>query len=302
MKKIIFTILIVTSAIISNAQDFAPVGAQWYYDERFAFSGDIDYIKFTSEKDTVISGETCRKITKRHQLICNGRPNVEYIFYRNDTVFFLDTAFNEFQALYVFGAEAGDFWAIKFKDENQNIDTLTISVDSVSTTTINGQNLKTLYVTYSKNNDTLQQPYPSTIIERIGDIHYMFNWSPLSSSMACDANYTYGLRCYEDSVLGFYSSGAADSCNYSNTGNNELTFSKAFEIFPNPTQGSVEIKVKEFSYYTISLFDLTGKQVKYYKVYGSKFKIDLSSVEKGIYIIRLQTDKQIIGYKKLIKE
>ena len=302
MKKAIFTILIVISVIISNAQDFAPIGAQWYYDERFAFSGDIDYIKFTSDKDTVILGETCRKITKRHKLYCNGRPDVEYIFYRNDTVFFLDTVFNEFQILYVFSAVTGDSWSIKFKDENQNIDTLTISVDSVSSTLINGQNLKTLYVTYSKNNDTLQQPYTSTIIERIGDIHYMFNWTPLSSSMACDANYTSGLRCYEDSILGFYPTGIADSCNYTYSGNNDFEYSKSFELFPNPTQDEIEIKAKKFSNYTLYLFDLSGKQVKSYKVYGSKFRIDLSSVEKGIYIIRLQTDKQVIGYKKLIKE
>lgn len=178
MKKLLFTITLIISTISFYGQEFAPVGAEWYYNEQFAFAGDINYIKFTSEKDTLIFGENCKKITKRHKLICNNRPNTEYLFTRNDTVFFLDTAFNEFQILYDFSANPTNSWIIKIKDEFQIIDTLTITVDSISTTQINGQNLKTLYVTYVNDDQNMPQIYPSVIIERIGDINYMFNWYP----------------------------------------------------------------------------------------------------------------------------
>lgn len=55
--------------LVPAQQEFAPVGAEWYYNERFAFSGDVDYIKFTSVKDTVVQGKTCSKIIKRQRLI-----------------------------------------------------------------------------------------------------------------------------------------------------------------------------------------------------------------------------------------
>ena len=199
--------------IRSDQQEFAPIGAEWYYNERFAFSGDIDFIKFTSEKDTVIHGKTCKKITKRHKIDCYDRPDTEFLYSGNDTVYFFDPAFNEFQNLYVFNSAPNDSRIIKIKDETQEIDTITIRVDSVSTKQINGQNLKALHVTYDKNDEIYPETYSSTIIEKIGDVKYMFNWYPWSQ-IVCNANWTDGLRCYQDSEIGLYSTGIVDSCDY----------------------------------------------------------------------------------------
>lgn len=303
MKKIVLTVIMAISTITFYGQDFAPIGTEWYYDEQRAFSGDINYIKFTSEKDTLIFGETCRKITKRHKIECNDRPEIEYLFTRKDTVFFLDTIFNDFQILYDFNAIAADSWIIKIKDEEQDIDTLTITVDSVSTTQINGQDLKTLYVTYDKDDENMPDTYTSTIIEKIGDVKYMFNWYPWSN-IACDGNYTSGLRCYQDSEIGLYSTEIVDSCDYVYiwTGIDDIESSDQFELFPNPAQDFVEIKAKDYSSYTIDLFDLNGRVVKSYKALDSNLKIDISLINKGVYVIRLQNNNQIIGYKKIIKK
>lgn len=303
MKKIVLTVIIAISTITFYGQDFAPIGAEWYYNEEFAFSGDINYIKFTSEKDTLIFGENCKKITKRHKIVCNDRPEIEYLLSRNDTVFFLDTIFNEFQILYVFNATATDSWIVKIKDEEQEIDTLTITVDSVSTTQINGHDLKTLYVTYDKDDENMPETYTSTIIEKIGDVKYMFNWYPWSN-IACDGNYTSGLRCYQDSDIGLYSTGIADSCDYVYiwTGIDNLESSDQIEMFPNPAQDFVEIIAKDYSSYTIDLFDLNGSLLKSDKAFDSNLKLDLTPINKGVYVIRFQNNNQIIGYKKLIKE
>lgn len=303
MKKIALIVIMAILTITFYGQDFAPVGAEWYYNERFAFSGDINYIKFTTEKDTLIFGENCKKITKRHKIVCNDRPEIEYLFSRNDTVFFLDTIFNDFQILYDFSASATDSWIIKIKDEEQEIDTLTITVDSVSTTQINGQDLKTLYVTYDKDDENMPETYTSTIIEKIGDIKYMFNWYPWSN-VACDGNYTSGLRCYQDSDIGLYSTGIVDSCDYVYiwTGIDNVKSTDQIELFPNPAQDFVEIKAKDYSNYTIELYDLNGRLQKSGNAVGSNFKLDLSNIAKGVYIILMQNNNQIIGYKKLIKE
>ena len=119
------------------SQDFAPVGAEWYYGESFAFSGDINYIKFRSEKDTLVNGIMCRKISKRHKIFCNDRPDTEYLFTRNDTVYFFDPNFGEFQVLYVLSAQPDDMWMIKVRDNDETIDTIKIIVDSLRITSYN---------------------------------------------------------------------------------------------------------------------------------------------------------------------
>lgn len=302
MKKVVFTVIIVISSITFYGQEFAPVGAEWYYNEQFAFSGDINYIKFTSEKDTLIYGKNCKKISKRHKIRCNDRPNNEYLYTSNDTVYFLDTIFNEFQILYILNAQPSEYWIIKVKDEEQEIDSITITVDSISTTQINGQNLRTLYVTYDKDDENMPYTYSSMIIEKIGDVKYMFNWYPWSN-VACDANYTSGLRCYQDSDIGLYSTGIVDSCDYVYvwTGIDNVESLAQIELFPNPAQDFVEIKIADFPYFSTELFDLNGKLLLSGKTLDSNLKLDLSQIEKGIYVVLVKHNNKIIGCKKMIK-
>lgn len=303
MRKI-FTILIVVMSIITiKGQDFAPIGAEWHYEELFRFSGATDYIKIASEKDTVILGETCRKITKRHKLFCNDRPDVEYLFTRNDTVFFLDTTFNKFQILYDFNAGQNSSWIIETRDESMDIDTLTITVDSISTTQINGQSLKIMHVTYVKDDENQPRTYNSTITEKLGDIEYMFNWDHFSFT-TCDGNYSNGIRCYQDGSFGLYSSGLADSCNHASSGIGieDLNAANLTELFPNPAQDFLDVRFKNQSNYVIELFDLNGQIVKSYKDYGSNFKLDLTEVKRGLYLLRVLKENRLVSIKKLIKE
>jgi len=302
VRKIGISLIIALIALPFYGQDFAPPGAEWYYNEQFAFSGDIDYIRFTSEKDTLIFGETCRKIIKRHKLLCNDRPETEYLFTRNDTVFFLDTAFNEFQILYDFNATATDSWIIKIKGEGQETDTLTITVDAVSTTQINGHILKKLDVTYN-NDGSVPVTYTSSIIEKIGDVTCMFNWYP-GWALACDANYTSGLRCYQDTDIGLYSTGIAESCDYVyfRTGTDSETSPASIELHPNPAQDFVEIIAGDYAAYSVKLFDLNGRLLKSDKADSFGCILDVSDIDKGIYILLMQNDTQIIAFEKLIKE
>lgn len=287
--------------IMSDQKEFAPIGAEWYYNERFAFSGDIDYIKFKSEKDTIINGKTCKKITKRHKIYCFDRPDTEFLYTSNDTVFFFDTTFNEFQNLYVFNSAQNDSWSIKIKDEAQEIDTITISVDSISTKQINGQNLKVLFVTYDKNDENFPESYSSTIIEKIGDINYMFNWYPWSQ-IICDANWTDGLRCYLDSEIGLYSTGIVDSCDYIYkwTGVNIEKQNGKIHVFPNPVNDYLLIETDMRTDLIAELHSLDGK-ILISKVFNENTKLDLNRINRGMYILTIRNGNEIIESKKIIK-
>ncbi len=301
MKKSLLLILLTGLLLPGIAQEFAPVGAEWHWDERFAFSGNIDYIKFQSEKDTTILGESCRKITKRHPLLCNMRPEVEFVFDRNDTVFFYDEIFNTFQILYDFNAETNDSWVILFVDETNDADSLIITVDSTSTMIVNDEELKVLYVTYFKNDEYMPETYYSRIIEKFGDMIYMFNWQPLSM-VACDGNISFGLRCYEDNEFGFYSTGLADSCDYVYiwTGIENSLNENDISIYPNPAIEQITIEVPDKTNLQVKITDITGNLIIHEK-FTESVNIGISGYASGVYLVSIYKNDKIIGRNKILK-
>lgn len=305
MKKITFTLLFATLGLFAFGQDFAPVGTEWYYTQRWAFSGDVGYFFFTSEKDTIIEGKICQEIVKEEKIICNDRPDTEYLFTSNDTVYFFDTAFNEFQIMYVFDAQPSDSWIIKIKDSPLNTDTVTVYVDSISTTSINGEDLKTLHVTYSLDYDTLFTiMYHSVIIEKLGDLTYLFNWAPKWAA-TCDYNWSPGIRCYEDPFLGFYTTGVYDSCSHESVWidvgvEDQNSFTQSIEVFPNPVKDLVNIQVKNLHTYSIELRDIQGRLVRSKMANNELSQLDLTEVERGIYFVIVREEGVLIGSEKVM--
>ncbi len=297
MKHFTFISVLIISTLTLMSQDFAPIGSEWHYDEHFAVSSQVDYIKFTSEKDTLIYGEVCRKITKRHRLGCNDRPDIEFLFTRNDTVFFLDTLFNQFQILYDFSAESGDSWIIKVNDAEIENDTVFITVDSTSTKTINGFDLKALHVTYVNSSGQWPEIYHSTILEKIGDLTYMFNWYPYYYG-ACDVNWTEGLRCYEDEEFGFYSTGIAEACDFS-TNINELEMQNSFVVYTNPTSAFSRVEVDSQEEFILEVNDLEGRLL-HLKSFTSTTSLDFTAFQKGMYLLKLKLNNRVVGIKKII--
>lgn len=217
MKKgqYIFWIVSLLISTSSYGQDFAPIGAKWYYSEGFAFSGDENFMQIVSEKDTVIHGKSCRKLIKIRDLYCTKRPLIEFVYFENGVVYLFDDWANEFQILYDFNSIKNSSWTIKLNDTDIGEFFIKVNVDSVSEQSINEKLLKVLHVTYDVMNSALeiQLTYTSKVMETIGDVGYLFNLYPISS-LFCDGNYSMGLRCYDDSEFGFYSTGIVDSCNF----------------------------------------------------------------------------------------
>ena len=259
---------------------FANIGSEWYYDEQFAFSGNIDYIKFTSEGYAWMGEKLCKKITKRHKLECNDRPEIEYVYSSNDTVFFYDPHIEKFQILYAFDAEKSDSWNILVDNENDQTDTIVVTVDSVSTIQINNKNLKQLFVTYKQSNGNYVTA-KSTIIEAIGDLQYMFNWYPWYAG-ACDANFTMGLRCFNNSLIGNYSTGIAESCDFISS--STIYQASNFKIYPNPVEDFITIENWQ-NIQSIEIYTPNGAQVETIQLVSEQ--IDLSALPQGNYILRI---------------
>jgi pterin-4a-carbinolamine dehydratase len=286
-------------------QDFAPVGAKWHYSEGFAFSENIDYLTIKSLKDTVINGKGCKKLDCDE--LCWNPSGIQFISYSNDSLFHYYSELDTFQLIACFSAVKGDSWKILIKDFDETIDTLSISVDSVSSVVLNEESYQQLFVSYDiKDYNTSKEfvndiGYSSRVIEHIGDIKYLFNF-PIQASLTCDMNYSSGLRCYEDSEFGFYSTGIADSCTYKykSTGILENKIDLKYELIPNPAKNWIELHCKSSTEAEMQIFNMSGQLVQN-KYIQTNSKISIANLKCGVYFIRITDSGNRLNILKLVK-
>lgn len=297
-------IAVCLSGLSTAAQEWAPIGARWHYTESFSFWNPIvrDYIKIESVKDTVVAGKVCRKLTKRHNIGCSDRPDTEFMYAENNQVFIYDMNFSSFQILYDFGASQGDSWVILVKDLDppEDVDTLIVSVDSTNQTIINGISLKQLFVTYNFRNEAISDyTYNSTIVESIGDLSYMFHYHP-EWAFTCDANFSKGLRCYEDSFIGLYETGIADSCEYIKLwdGNEDIE-NPPITIYPVPADEVLLVNIEQNISLQFRIFNLTGKVVLTGILKNNW--IPVHELKPGIYIFELfNSHEALLSRQKIL--
>ena len=87
----------------------------------------------------------------------------------------------------------------------------------------------------------------------------------------------------------------------------ENTINTEVSIYPNPTTGLVVIKNEKLIIKNVEVFDIYGKEV-YPKVKSQKtniksqkYELDLSKEAKGIYIIKVTTDKRVFVEKVVLE-
>ncbi len=82
-------------------------------------------------------------------------------------------------------------------------------------------------------------------------------------------------------------------------------YSNELTIYPNPTQESITIEVPDHQLINrFTIIDTNGRVVKENQapMLNNIIKIDLSSLENGLYFIKLYDDSKQIGVKKIIKQ
>ena len=75
-------------------------------------------------------------------------------------------------------------------------------------------------------------------------------------------------------------------------------------IYPNPATNSLTINLSQLQGLqnaTVIIYDIQGKQLLHENISQSQTQIDISSFAKGIYIVKLQTDKECLQ-SKFVKE
>lgn len=88
-------------------------------------------------------------------------------------------------------------------------------------------------------------------------------------------------------------------------GMNEMIDKRQLKMYPNPTNGIVEIEnISGFKIDKITVLDLTGKEIytKKITITDDKIMVDLTSLQTGMYLINIQLENQQNFTQKIIKE
>lgn len=291
MKRLLFVFLTAVSYQIS-AQEFAPVGSKWHYDEGTFNPNLITFQTIESVSDTIINSVPCRKLIRVSRFSGTPDTSILYMYSMNDSVFFYIE--NNFHLLYDFSAIAGDTITLGYYT-TYNGSPLLMVIDSTGTIDVNGQIRSLQYITCG---DGISIEFGGIVIEGIGNTNYMF---PLP-----DNSMDGPLRCYEDSITGLFinpyhqeNGWNFQDCEQIITGINQPEAVTEITLFPNPTTNSLAItnldRPTDFKF-----FDIHGRSVKSGKVNPTQL-IDLNDLTKGLYFLKLWNSK-LLTIKKIVKE
>lgn len=88
-----------------------------------------------------------------------------------------------------------------------------------------------------------------------------------------------------------------------NTGIGEMLSKANISLYPNPVSNQLNIQFEEYGNEVVEMeiFDITGKIVKHGQLLGNRNRVDLESIEGGIYFVRLRNGKVSETFKIFVE-
>ena len=310
MKRSLLLFSVLVSMAINAQIEWAPIGAEWYYD-----LGLSDYIKYMSEKDTLIDGKTCKIITG----ISAGNETFSHreIMYEESgkVYYYFD---DKFRKIYDFTVQKGDYADFEFLVRTEgitNVDTtyvakFKVKVEEVSTiTTANGKDLKKITTSFVDENVVKKFRIGSyTYCEKIG-YDYNSEFIPLLTTFFYPAESKF-LRCYHDTEIDYISEAWEQlglSCDFpggSSSLSEKFGKSNDINIYPGqPGEFVIEFDEVLLNEETIAkLYDISGNVVIKKQINNPTYRFSTSGFPKGMYILKIYTEKELLNVTKLIKK
>jgi hypothetical protein len=307
MRQLFATILLISSLLAQAQNEFAPIGAEWYYSKYINHNPPtFGYVKHTSLKDSIIENQKVRVIEiMEHQNDTTARLiGHEYFMQKGDTVYYWKN--NHFHMLYNFAMQKDDTILLYSEMTNR---CMVISesnygwnkVDSVFTFNANGVILKA-YNASGHNNSIWG--FENTSLEVIGNLQYLI---PQNIDCISDGIGWYGnLRCYIDDSIGYFKYDMQIGCDSTTTwpvSAKLLRNDKLFKCFPNPAYNKVFIELHSqptIESYNIEILNMLGSKLLEASINDPKAVIDVENLPKGSYLILLKLNHKTIDYEKFI--
>jgi len=305
--KFLYTILFISIWFQLKPQSFAPLGAKWTFGISDFWVGWYP-TTWTTIKDTMIQGKSCT--VSRRSAYATGDVSDHFICYQDSgIVYWYNEIASEFTSFINFNADSGDYWTTTYPYYYNDTCKIRTYVDSTDSVNINGFKLKRLYV------HLIDSGGPSyTIIEGIGLTsasrspysHGLYPGQHLKwycdRSSVSDAPEYDGLRCYEDSIIGFVDFNGADDCDKAFYHGILVNQGKSNgQIFPNPNRGLVNIEMGDLKEVSITVFNLGGQLIYHEeKVTGPTHQFELDA-EQGFYILEISSQGEKQQFKLIRK-
>lgn len=304
MNKILLIVFLGFS-VIANAQFFGAGNPVWNYNVASSWGGFSYHEKVTVRSDTIFNGLQC-VLLKRE----GGGDN--FIPYRNmlctdsTKVMFWSVRNNSFQVLYDFEAKQGDSWKLHVEDNNGDNSgfgfdlKVVFKVDSVYKELINGVNLQVQEIVEWDTVNNEAHPYHRfKVYERVGCDQYLFPWD----KRGLDADYTFGLRCFEDDSIGFYQFDKRVDCNYAHSVPEELG-SANIVVFPNPstthfTIDGLSLSSKER---TVKIYNSIGQLIQEETIapYNSQYQIELETTHSAFVVLTVREEGELVFKERVM--
>ena len=289
IKGVVLLLLLALTGIAkAQTHEFAPVGAEWYYERYYRVGFDltgITYDRFRSLRTVEINGWECKEIELFQNLDCYGEVNpyteIRYITQEGNLVYEVENG--QRFLLYDFGKEVGEWWfAPKYED--------TITVLNVSYITLNDGTVRKFMETQPSNLDW----YIYNIIEGIGMDYSLF---PFDHTMVGTPCVEGPIRCYSEDGLLLVQWGETE-CDYEILGVNDEKEDQLVQMntlvddllhisFVNTQSGVKQIRI----------VDMTGRMVFSQETEDKTMDIDLSEKRSGIYLVLIIVDSQVFNNK-----
>lgn len=307
--KIIITLLLAVSVKMgfSQTNNFAPVGATWWYDALNDCGGpgtECGYFTLESIGDTIISAKICRILKEEHFEIGMTYPIQHHYLYEDSGRVFifkegnfyrmLDFTAQPLDTIMVINNEFSGF--TPFADYTYN--SFKYFVDSISNIHIGGTELKFQYVNAFPDGDGWGFGQ-AQIIEMIGS-----TWLPFGQPNGTAIEFGSFLRCYEDAELSYHNPLYYQNCDFV-SGIADQPAAKIL-VFPNPVKQKVQIDLSAYKLNDpciLLLYDLTGKLVYTSNLISGEInEVNMSALSDGIYFLSIYSDAVQIVSDKLVKQ
>jgi hypothetical protein len=290
MKKILLFNVFVVFCLTAMAQNYSQIGTIGHYNLRSTVSPyDKSYATLETLKDTVISNFPCKKLVETVYDFNGSVNGIGYHFIQiigpQVYFFYKDSSFSWVRdTLYNFSLTKGESYTF-YQDLYQPV---TITIDSVSNELINGVSRT---VQYLKGN-SVGVYLEDKAIEGLGALFFFMPWGDLDPRG--------GLRCYQDSTIGFYRNNLMDSCDFISVGLNELSINNAIvTLYPNPTNSVVNIDwLPNQQVNQIQVFDFQGRVIQQYNKRVNQ--INLAAFDNGIYFLKVFGEEGV-DIRKMVK-
>jgi hypothetical protein len=278
MKKNLLLLIVLCAAIKGHTQSWAPLGAKWTYSVFYANGPQQEFREWICTGDTLLNGQLCQLIVRQGADVATDITDSLITYQDSNIVYWFNAG--QFRMLYDFNKNAGESWTIVY-----DTCVVTVTVDSTSTININGNTLKVQHLAPS--------PFGfvnTRVIEGIGNTNQpMPDFHIPCGIGVIDMNYYLGLRCYEDSILGYYNFNISPTCNFITTGISEdMEQSNEAIVFPNPAADFLTVNAKPADIFII--YNAFGEVIFYKKLLDHKEIIQTSDYAQGLYYWELISD------------